>query len=121
MSKLTEAALRLDTSKFIDAVMLQGFQKVLTTYEFKHQCESCFLISLDSAEMGALINEFAAMSRHTNELVVDGYRFMRKLIKLQNKAWSKHKENMKEFQKRKDHVLHEMGQRVDFLPKVLGR
>jgi hypothetical protein len=121
LSKLREAALRLDTSRFIDSVMLQGFQKVLTTYEFKHQCENCFLISLDSAEIGALLREFASPSPHTGDMQVDGYKFLRRLIHLQKNAWVKHKEDHKKFKDRKDRVLHDMGQRVDFLPKVLGR
>ncbi len=100
----------------VDALYLQGFATQLSPFQFKQHMIKSFGAKLSGAEIAALVAAFSC----EDALSVDGMAFLRKLRELQ-KAELKVQEALQAVLRAKKRQVLSMGQRVDFLPKSLGR
>ena len=82
-SKLTEVALRWDSSSDISLLKLNAFNCFLSPFGFKQQLEKSFSIKLSGSEVRALLQRY---STQEGECSIDGKSFLHEFIRLRKTA-----------------------------------
>lgn len=116
--KLQHLTLSWNALSEVDVCYLQGFDMMLTPYQFKIQMTKGIGGRLSGAEIAALISVFQTAG--AGEQSVDGRAFIRKFHELRREEARAQAQMLASLGDKKKKVMS-MGQNVDFLPKCLGR